>query len=51
MHRPIKKIIKTKNTFPKLSFNKIIEIYDIINNKGSKNKPKFNITTKGFFRK
>ena len=47
----IKEIIKIKNTFSKLSSNKIIKIYNITNNIGSKNKPIFNITTKSLFRK
>lgn len=48
----IKNIIKIKDAFPKLPSNKIIEIHNIINNKGIKRrKPKINITTKDSSRK
>jgi len=39
----IKEIIKIKDTFPKLSFDKITEIYNIINNTSQKSKLKFNM--------
>ena len=44
-------IIKINDTFPKLSSGKIIEIHNVTNNKGFKDKPKLNITTKGLSRK
>ena len=43
----IKEIIEIKDTFPKLSSSKIIEIHNVTNNKGLKDKPKLNITTQG----
>jgi len=39
-------IFKIKNIFSKLPSGKIIEIYNVVNNSGVKNKPKLNITTK-----
>jgi len=42
----ISEIIKIKEAFPKLSSEKISEIYKVINNSGFKSKPKFSITTK-----
>ena len=47
----IKKIVKIKDTIPKLSFDKVTEIYKVINNSNQKDKPKFNIMTKGLSRK
>lgn len=47
----IKKTIKIKDVFPKISSNKVIEIYKVINNTNQKGKPKFNITTKNPLRK
>ena len=47
----IKDIIKIKNTFLKLSFNKIIKIHNITNRKGVKGKLKINMTTKGLYKK
>jgi len=47
----IKDIIKIKNTFPKLSFNKIIKIHNVTSRKGVKSKLKINITTKGLSKK
>ena len=41
------KIIKIKKAFLKLSSNKVLEVHDVINKMGNKNKPKFNLTTKG----
>jgi len=43
----IKEIVKIKDTFPKLSFDKVTEIHKVINNSNQKDKPKFNIMTKG----
>ena len=37
--------------FSKLSFNKVLEVYEVINKLGIKGKPKFNITTKNPFYK
>jgi len=42
----VNKIIKIKKLFPKLSFNKVLEVQEAINKSGSKDKPKFNMTTK-----
>ena len=42
----ISKIIKIKEVFSKLSPNKVLEVYRVINKSDIKNKPKFNITTK-----
>ena len=47
----IKDIIKIKNTFLKLSFNKIIKIHNITSRKGVKGKLKINMTTKGLYKK
>ena len=44
-------ILKIKNIFSKLPSGKIIEISNVVNNSGVKDKPKLNITTKGPFRK
>jgi len=47
----IKEIIKIKNAFLKLSSDKVMEIYNIMNNTNQKGKQKFNIITKGPSRK
>ena len=49
----INKIIKIKNTFSKLSPNKILDIYNIMSNSNNKDKDKLklNMTTKGLLRK
>jgi len=47
----IKEIVKIKDTFPKLSSDKVTEIYKIINNPNQKDKPKFNIMTKDLSKK
>ena len=44
-------ILKIKNIFSKLPSGKIIEISNVVNNSGVKDKPKLNITTKGPSRK
>ena len=44
-------ILKIKNIFSKLLSGKIIEISNVVNNSGVKDKPKLNITTKGPSRK
>lgn len=43
----ISKIIKIKEAFPKLSPNKVLKVHGVINKSGIKDKPNFNITTKG----
>jgi len=43
----ISKIIKIKEAFSKLSLNKVSEVHGVINKSGIKDKPKFNMTTKG----
>jgi len=43
----ISKIIKIKEVFSRLSPNKVLEVHEVINKSDIKNKPKFNITTKG----
>jgi len=47
----IKEIIKIKNAFLKLFSNKIMEIYNTMNNTNQKGKQKFNMITKGPSRK
>jgi len=47
----IKEIFKIKDIFSNLSLNKILEIHDIMNKSNQKDKPKFNMMTKGLFRK
>ena len=47
----INKIIKIKDTFPKLSTNKVSKIQKVMNNVSKKNKLKLNITTKSSSRK
>ena len=47
----VDKIIKIKKLFPKLSFNKVLEVQEAINESGSKDKPKFNMTTKSLSQK
>ena len=42
----ISEIIKIKETFPKLSSNKVLEVYKVINKLDIKDKLKFNIITK-----
>jgi len=44
--RNINDIIKIKKAFLKLSFNKVLEVHNIINKAGNKDKPKFNMITK-----
>lgn len=43
----VKEFLKIKNAFPKLSVEKIPEIYNIINKFSKKDKPSLNITIKG----
>jgi len=47
----INNIIKIKNTFPKLSPNKVSEIHNIMNKLSQKSKPKLKMTTKSLSRK
>ena len=44
--RNINDIIKIKEAFLKLSSNKVLEVHNIINKAGNKDKPKFNMITK-----
>ena len=47
----VQNFLKIKNVFPKLSLNKISEIYNVMSNLNKKDKLKFNITTKDLSRK
>jgi len=47
----IKDIVKIKDIFPKLSADKISEIYQVISNLNQKNKPRLNMIIKGLLRK
>jgi len=47
----IRDIVKIKKTFPKLSSQKVSEIYKVLNNIKHKDEPKINMMTKGLSRK
>lgn len=47
----ISEIIKIKEVFPKLFSNKVLKVHKVINKLDIKDKPKFNMTTKGLSHK
>ena len=47
----VKDIVKIKDIFPKLSADKISEVYQVISNLNQKNKPRLNMIIKGLLRK
>jgi len=47
----IQNFLKIKNTFSKISLDKISEIHNVINKSNQKDKPRLNMIMKGLYRK